>query len=402
MGMAVSNTGAELNFRVLKGGIKVSRLAIGTWAWGDKTYWGYTTEQDASLEDCYRYCLSRGGVNFFDTAEVYGMGKSELLLSRFKRNFTDVRPMIATKFAPVPWKLNKAEAVVDACRSSMDRLGVDNIGLYQLHWPIPTQNEGYWDGLAKCYQNGWVRAVGVSNYNARQLRAAHKYLEDRGVPLATNQIQFSMVARKAEYNGLIKAANELGITTLAYAPLGQGLLTGKYTLRKVPKGPRAATVTTFVPRANPLLKSIKGVAEAKTQSLGFPVSMSQVAINWCMAKGTIPIVGARSRLQAMDNCHALKWSLTGEEVALLDTISSSAGINLPNPISIVGNTLGGIRDTVQDVMPPIRMPSLPRRKKTLEALPPTPAEVGNSGSYSNNNNNVSGPSTSGSKTNGPK
>ena len=267
---------ADTNFRVLKGGMKVSKIAIGTWAWGDKAYWGYSPDHDATLQDTYRYCLQRGGVNFFDTAELYGGGKSELLLGRFRRNFTDVRPLIATKFAPVPWKLGGSDAVITACRDSMDRLGVDSIGLYQLHWPIPMQNEGYWDGLAKCYQKGWIRAIGVSNYNARQLRSAHRFLADRGVPIATNQIHFSMVSRRPEKNGLIDTANELGITTLAYSPLGQGLLTGKYSLRRIPRGPRAAAMTALQPRVKPLLNSIRGVAEAKTATLGFPVSMSQV------------------------------------------------------------------------------------------------------------------------------
>lgn len=183
----------DSNFRVLKGGIRISKLGIGTWSWGDKVYWNYDSTQDEGIQDTFNYCLKKGGVNFFDTAEIYGRGKSELLLGRFRRNFADVKPMIATKFAPVPWNRG-SDAVVTSCRNSMDRLGVDSIGLYQIHYPTPLANEGYWDGIAKCYQKGWIRAVGVCNYGPMQLRTAHKYLTDRGVPLATNQVQFSLVS----------------------------------------------------------------------------------------------------------------------------------------------------------------------------------------------------------------
>jgi len=306
-------------------------MGIGTWAWGDKRYWNYAPGQDEALQDAFNYALQRGGVNFFDTAEVYGGGKSELLLGRFRRNFNDVKPVIATKFAPKPWNRG-SDAVLTACRNSMDRLGVDSMGLYQMHWPAPGANEGYWDGIAKCYQKGWIRAVGVSNYGPSQLRAAHKFLADRGVPLSTNQVQYSLVSRGAENSGLIETAEELGVVTLAYSPLGQGLLTGKYTLRNVPTGPRAALVTALLPRAKLLNKSIQGVADAKTAALGFPVSMSQVAINWCISKGTVPIVGARNKEQAMDNCQALKWSLTNEEVIMLDAISKESRISIPNPL----------------------------------------------------------------------
>jgi len=318
-------------FRVLNGGVKISKLGIGTWAWGDKSYWNYDPSQDIELQETYNYCLQKGGVNFFDTAEVYGRGKSELLLGRFKRSFNDVKPMIASKFAPVPWKRG-AEPVVAACRSTLDRLGVDTLGLYQIHWPTPLANEGYWDGLAQCYERGWIRSVGVSNYGPNQLRTAHKYLTDRGIPFATNQVQYSLLSRTAEFNKVIETAEELGVTTIAYSPLGQGLLSGKYTFRNRPKGPRSAIAAAVLPRAGSLLKSIKRVADAKTESLGFPVTMSQVAINWCISKGTVPIVGARNVEQATDICNTLKWSLTTEEVVMLDAISRDFRGGLINPL----------------------------------------------------------------------
>eukprot|EP00601_Ochromonadales_sp_CCMP2298_P015626 CAMPEP_0173239448 /NCGR_PEP_ID=MMETSP1142-20121109/13218_1 /TAXON_ID=483371 /ORGANISM="non described non described, Strain CCMP2298" /LENGTH=373 /DNA_ID=CAMNT_0014170463 /DNA_START=158 /DNA_END=1275 /DNA_ORIENTATION=+ len=350
--------GTDNNFRVLNGGVKISKLGIGTWAWGDQRYWRYSSDQDLALQETFNYCLQRGGVNFFDTAEVYGGGKSELLLGRFRRSFSDVKPMIGTKFAPKPW-VRGSDAVMTACRNSMDRLGVDSLGLYQIHWPAPGANEGYWDGVAKCYQKGWIRSVGVSNYGPAQLRAVHKFLGERGVPLGSNQVQYSLLSRGAEYSDLIKTADELGVVTLAYSPLGQGILTGKYTMRDVPPGPRGALVAAAVPRARQLNKAIQGVAEAKTGSLGFPVSMAQVAINWCIAKGTVPIVGARTKEQAQDNCAALKWSLTQEEVIMLDAISKDSALNLPNPLMGMGMSLPGF----------VKNLPIPRVRRETAALP---------------------------------
>jgi len=184
--LSVDNT-----LRVLNGGVKISKLGIGTRAWGDKNYWNYDPSEDKNLQEAYNHCLQKGGVNLFDTADIYGQGKSELLLGRLKRGFNDAKPVIASKFSPVPWRRG-SDPVVAACRSTLDRLGVDTLGLYQIHWPAPLANEGYWDGLAQCYERGWIRSVGVSNYGPNQLRTAHKYLTDRGVPFNKSNTIFTI------------------------------------------------------------------------------------------------------------------------------------------------------------------------------------------------------------------
>lgn len=215
--------------------LEVSALGIGTWAWGDKAFWGYNSSQDAALYETFQTCVSKG-INFFDTAEIYGLGKSELLLGRFARE-SGVKVQMATKFAPipVPWRLS-ASSVVDACADSNDRLGVSKSAIYQLHWPLLFQNDKYLDGLATCYEKGLCVGVGVSNYGASQLRYAHKKLASRGIPLVTNQISYSLLARSPESNGIIKAANELGVRILAYSPLAQGILTGKFNENNIPTG----------------------------------------------------------------------------------------------------------------------------------------------------------------------
>lgn len=317
--------------------VKISNMGIGTWAWGDKFFWNYKTGEDEELQNVFNYCSQAlkddsKTLPLFDTAEIYGFGRSELLLGRFQRNLSSQLNSVAfaTKFAPLPWKIG-SDIVVQSCKESLDRMGVAKMALFQLHWSQPWQDENYWEGLAQCYKLGLVDCVGVSNYGPVQLRKVHKYLKDRGVPLATNQIQYSLLCRSPE-NDLLKTASELGVSILAYSPLAQGILTGKFTLTNLPDGPRKLLVGFNLLKSNELLKTMKEIAELKTQVLGFEVSLSQVAINWCIAKGTIPIPGARNMRQAIDNCNALKWSLDEPEVVKLDIKSKESGVNLVTPL----------------------------------------------------------------------
>ena len=321
--------------KTLGGKVGISSIGIGTWAWGDRFYWNYDSSQDAGLKETFDYCVKDGGINFFDTAEIYGFGRSELLGGRFRRQLpSEIQQNVvfATKFAPLPFRFGK-DCVVSACQDSLDRLGLDKLGLYQLHWPGLIQNDAYLEGLASCYQKGLVDSVGVSNYGPEQLRRAHKFLSDRGVPLATNQVQFSLLCRHAETNGLLRTAEELGVTILAYSPLAQGLLTGKFESGQLPRGPRSALARATLPKIRDgLLPALKEIATAKSAALNLNVTVSQVALNWCISKGVVPIPGARSLAQAKDNCDTTKWSLEKEEVTLLDEKAKASGVNILSPL----------------------------------------------------------------------
>lgn len=316
--------------KTLTGGLQISPLGIGTWAWGDRFYWQYSESEDAELLNVYQQCLAQG-VNFFDTAEIYGLGKSELLLARFNRLTPDSKAVIGTKFAPLPWRIT-ANSVVEACRDSMDRLSTDKIDLYQLHWPGSIFNEAYWEGISQCYQRGWIGAVGVSNYGPRMLRQVHQSLASRNVPLASNQVQFSLLCRSAISNGLLQTAQELNVTILAYSPLSQGVLTGKFSSTNVPKGPRSAIVRATVDKAQPLINIMKDMAKTKSEALNLEVTPSQIALNWCISKGTVPIPGARNVRQATDNCNVLKWSLEEDDVRALDQAAGRSGVNIATPL----------------------------------------------------------------------
>ena len=318
-------------------GERVRRIGVGTWAWGDQLFWGYNSSMDPTLQAAYDECIAQG-VTLFDTAEFYGFGRSELLLGRFNRQNEDKsKPYMATKFAPYPYRFRESN-VLEACTSSMDRLGVDQIDLYQIHWPM-FFDETYWKGLAECYHRGYVKAVGVSNYGANQLKACHKALSDLGVPLSSNQIQYSLLCRQQENNGALAMAKNLGIVTLAYSPLAQGILTDKFSEADIPKaskkGPRSSgwraggDLATTLPKVRGLLSVMREISAVKDKT------PAQIALNWCICKGTVPIPGARNAKQAKDNAGALGWRLSRDEVYKLDVAARMSGVNLP--LQLQGN-----------------------------------------------------------------
>ncbi|CAM9927037.1 unnamed protein product, partial [Discosporangium mesarthrocarpum] len=126
------------------------------------------------------------------------------------------------------------------------------------------------------------------------------------------QVQFSLVSRFPMENGLFEAAKALGVTNIAYSPLGLGLLTGKYSMDNVPSGPRGIIFRQVLPTLGPLLGAQQAIADSRGKT------MSQVALNWCMCKGTVPVVGVKSLKQARENLGALGWRLTPAEVGELD------------------------------------------------------------------------------------
>lgn len=212
-----------------------------------------------------------------------------------------------------------ATDVVKACKASVKRLGGRPIDLYQVHFPNVKHNAEYWDGLAMAYEQGLVKNVGVSNYGSDAVRACHKALAERGIPLATNQIQYSLLYRWPELNGLLETCKELDVKVLAYSPLALGFLTGKYNADVLPSGPRnkiGKELFSTGDYAN-LEETMKQVAA------NHGGTVSQVAINWTRAKGTIPIPGARTISQVKQNYSALEWNLTPKEVEDLDKAAAA-------------------------------------------------------------------------------
>jgi len=313
----------ETTITLGKNGPIVTRLGIGTWAWGDKLFWNYGGDYGLSqVKEAFEAAV-KAGVTFFDTAEVYGMGESETLLGKFMKQI-DTPVDIATKYGPLPWRFS-ASSVADALTASLKRLQLPQITLYQVHWPFTffMTQETLMNALADEVQQGRIKSVGVSNYSAIEMRQAHEILAKRGVPLAVNQVNYSLLYRKIETQGILATAKELDITILAYSPLAQGLLTGKYTPEKANKPDGARKFDdrfneTGLRKIAPVLDLLKQLGEK------YKKTQAQVALNWLIAQeNVIPIPGAKNLNQATQNAGALGWSLNPEEVAQLELLTRS-------------------------------------------------------------------------------
>jgi aryl-alcohol dehydrogenase-like predicted oxidoreductase len=302
-------------------GPTVSPLCIGTWAWGDKLFWSYGKDYDAKqLREAFQAALEMGTV-FFDTAEVYGFGVSEDLLGQFMQQ-NNQTVQIATKYGPAPWRFT-AQSVSDALTESLKRLRVEQVTLYQVHWPFSffTSQETLMNALADEVQRGRIEAVGVSNYSAKQMREAHQLLAARGVPLASNQVRYSLLTRQIETNGIFDTARQLGVAILAYSPLAQGLLTGKYTTdsSETPSGARRIDrrfSKDGLKKIEPVISLLRQLGEKHGRTPG------QVALNWLIAQGNVvAIAGAKTAEQVRQNAGALGWKLSDDEIAQLEQVS---------------------------------------------------------------------------------
>lgn len=333
-GGATTTPAPPLRSRVDVGTLSVSPMGLGT----------LNLPLNREVDDDARAVLEAArdrGINLVDTAEAYGFGRSETLLrnSCAGAGLTigcpdaaaddDARVVAAaTKFAPVPWRTD-AKAVVDACRASASRLGVERIPLYQIHFPDVIQplkafgrenrkDAIYWEGLAECYDSGLAANVGVSNYGPETLLRAQDSLAKRGVSIATNQINLSLLRYRSS-EATLKVCDDLGIKVLAYFPLANGLLAGKYSVDAPPSFPKSLTMKKYYEDAEPVLRILRRIASERGKTV------PQVAINWVMMKGAVPIPGARSAAMARDNFGAVGWAMTPEEVDELDAASRRAG-----------------------------------------------------------------------------
>lgn len=307
-----------------KSPLRVPRMGVGAMTWGDakglarlhpaKTAYGgahgFEEEQRA-------LALSMdAGVNLFDTAAMYSNGAAELRLGELAHG-KDV--IIATKF-PGGFSM-KEEDLPKHLEASLKRLGRDSIELYQHHYPMPNISiPKLMDQAANVVEAGKVKAVGVSNYSAEQLREAHAALAKRGIPLASNQVEYSLLNRKPEVDGVLDACRELGITLIAQTPLAGGRLTGKYSAQNRAGGFFRRVLPQYSRRAleemQPVIKLLREIGERHSKTPG------QVALRWLIENPVVlPIPGAKNGRQAADNAEALSFSLTAEEVEMLNQVT---------------------------------------------------------------------------------
>jgi aryl-alcohol dehydrogenase-like predicted oxidoreductase len=299
--------------------LNVAPLGVGAWAWGTTRLWGYGKEYDRSdVGKAFRASMAEG-VTLVDTAEMYGNGASERIIGEILREGGfEGTPVIATKFAPLPYRFS-AKSLLSALDKSLERLGLETIDLYQIHFPSPILKiNSLMDALAETVKAGKVRRVGVSNYGADQMQRAYERLASHGVSLASNQVEYSLLQRAPETNGVLEASRDLGVTLIAYSPIAKGLLTGKYA----PGGNRPAGLVrrmgkTFgeqnLKKIEPVVNILREIGEAHNKQ------PAQVALNWLITqRNAFPIPGAKNEHQARENTGALGWEMAGEEAEKLE------------------------------------------------------------------------------------
>jgi len=292
-------------------------MGLGAWQWGDRIVWQYGHDYGPEeVREAFQVSVSEG-IRFVDTAEIYGNGRSERLLGQFLKE-TDQPILVATKFFPLPWRFTKG-ALPRALKGSLARVGVESVDLYQIHWPSPVMStDTLMAGLAECVKSGMTRTVGVSNFGQSRMVAAYSSLSRHNIPLASNQVHYSLLNRTVEKDGTLARCKELGIRLIAYSPIEKGLLSGKYSTETPPPGSRGASYGGILPKLGPLLKLMTEIGQDHGGK-----SNAQIALNWTICKGALPIPGAKNAEQAQQNAGALGWKLTDEEVAKLDEMSNA-------------------------------------------------------------------------------
>ena len=274
------------------------RYGDGDWhlALGGPNVLGFGRGYDlVDVRDAYKICIDSGQV-FFDTAEVYGLGRSENMIGQFIQE-TNTHPILATKFFPFPWRLTR-RAILHALRGSLHRLGVERIDLYQVHFPAPpVRIETWMEYLAEAHENGLIGGIGVSNYDRDQMQRAYDTLTRYGIRLTSNQVEYSLLTRDVELNGLMQHCKDLGVKMIAYGPIAKGVLSGKYSPQNPLTGFRENRYNKKVLAAvQPLVREMREIGldhGGKTPA--------QVAINWTICKGATPIPGVKNAKQALLN-----------------------------------------------------------------------------------------------------
>jgi aryl-alcohol dehydrogenase-like predicted oxidoreductase len=263
-----------------------------------------------------------GGINWFDTAEMYGRGKSEQGLANALHELeqVDLDVIIGTKWFPIFRTASNIPRSIDARLKFLDGYTID---LYMVHQPWGFSSpEKEMDAMADLVEEGKIRSVGVSNFNLDQMTRAHKALEKRGLPLAVNQVQYSLLHRKIESDGVLQAAKDLGITIVAWSPLARGILSGKYyndpgSYDQLPIG-RKMMMGKEIKGSTPVVAELSGIAEK------YQVTPAQVALNWLInihGETVVAIPGASKVHQAAESAGAMEFKLSEEELAKLDELS---------------------------------------------------------------------------------
>lgn len=304
--------------------LQITPIGLGTWQFSKRKnlpgkFWPYLSEEESHkiVDTSYKE-----GINWFDTAELYGGGESERTLVRaFKSaGIKDSEVVIATKWSPIFRFARSIKTTIDKREKA---LGGYTISLHQIHNPMAFASiKQQMKAMAELVSQGRIKYVGVSNFSAGQMRKAYQELKKFGFTLVSNQVHYNLLQRGIENNGILDTAKELGISIIAYSPLAQGLLTGKYHENpesiKSKKGFRkrmGAFKQSGLEKSRPLVEKLRKIAQ------NHEATPAQVALNWLTnfyGHHVFAIPGASNARQAESNAKAMRLQLSYEEKRELD------------------------------------------------------------------------------------
>lgn len=307
--------------------IMVSPIGLGCWQFSKQNnmagkFW--PTLEDHLIEKIISLSID-GGINWFDTAEIYGGGESEKALSKalIAAGKKPGEVKVATKWWPIFRFASNIKKTINERIRLLDPFPID---LYQVHQPWSFSGEKSEMGMmAELYNKKLIKAIGVSNFSAQKMENSWESLQKSGIPLASNQVRYSLLDRRIESNGVMDLAKKLGITIIAYSPLSQGLLTGKFhdnpgLLKNI--GFRRYTPpfkTEGLEKSRPVVILLKELADK------YNVTPSQVALNWLIhfnGDTVVAIAGATKENHVRENCGAMSFRLSDEDMSRLDKASS--------------------------------------------------------------------------------
>ena len=295
------------------------KIALGAWAWGNDGTFG-NEHKIEDLKPIYDKSMELG-LNLWDTAYVYGMGKSEEVLGEFLRTSNREDFVISTKFTPQLAEMFEANEVTSMYENSAKILGVEDIDIFWIHNPVGAPD--WTKKLVETAKNHDIKMIGVSNHNLAEIKEANEILKEAGLKLGAVQNHYSLLNRSSEDSGILEYCKENDIIFFSYMVLEQGALSGKYdTAHPFPEGSdRANAYGGSLAEIEELNKAIAEIAENHN------AKVAQLPIAWAIAKGTLPIIGATKVHHVEDAADAVNIELSDDEIKTMEELADKANVN---------------------------------------------------------------------------
>lgn len=299
--------------------MKLPKIAMGAWAWGDKDGYFGNTMGDEEFRPIFESAM-KNGLNLWDTATAYSGGESERILGMFVKDAGRENVIVSTKFTP-QMAVMYDDSVEKMCAASLERMGLDYIDIYWIHNPIGAPE--YTRQLIPLLQSGKVKKVGVSNHNLAQIKEADEILKAAGYGVSAVQNHFSLMNRSSADSGILNYCKEHDIVFYGYMTLEQGALSGKYDVsHPFPEGSaRAKVFNPMLPQIEVITEELKKVAEAHS------ISVAQAAVAYAVSKGVLPIIGVTKIYQVEEAVKLSEVTLTAEEIAQLEAAADKSGVD---------------------------------------------------------------------------